>query len=183
MSMRAFLAENRAQLVSKWVRLVFEAYSSEASRFFNREKDQFANPVGHTLSQGIEILYDHLVQETDFDGVRQSLDDIVRIKAVQDFSPSEAVDFLFRLKRLVREEIQEHPGENGISIEEVLEFESRIDALVLEAFNSFMKCREKIYDLKTNQIQNRVYRLLKRANLVVEIPDPEVDSGDVENAK
>ena len=45
-------------------------------------------------------------------------------------------------------------------------FESRIDAIALHAFDSFMKCREKIYEIKTNETRNMTFRLLQKAQLL-----------------
>src|SRR4030066_299715 len=50
------------------------------------------------------------------------------------------------------------------------ELESRIDELTLLGFDIFMQCREKIYDLKANEINKRTVGVLKRAKLVVEEP-------------
>jgi hypothetical protein len=183
MKLAVLLAEKRPEIVAKWLHAVFDAYPPETSQFLKREKDQFANPVGYSLSRGVEVILDYLLRDPDLERVLQTLDDIIRIKAVQDFSPSQAMDFLFRLKAVVRAELEAETRENPVLVKELLEFESKIDALALQAFNIFVKCREKIYDLKANQIQNRAFRLLKRANLLVEIPDPEAGLSDVENAK
>ncbi|RJP23222.1 MAG: hypothetical protein C4520_06620 [Candidatus Abyssobacteria bacterium SURF_5] len=183
MDLRTLLTEKRSEIVAKWARLVFETYAPETSRFLKGEKDRFANPVGDALTRGVEAVYDYLLSGTDSEQVLRHLDDIIRIKAVQDFTPAEALDFLFRLKAVVREEADPFLRENALSVRELLEFETRLDNLALQGFTLFMKCREKIYDLKASQVKDRTFRLLKRANLVVEIPDPEEGPGDVENIK
>jgi hypothetical protein len=183
MKMQDLLKQRQTQIAAKWLQSVFETYPPETSQFLKREKDRFANPVGQTISRGLEAIYDHLLRETDIQEALQPLDSVVRIKAVQDFSPGEAVDFLFRLKAIVRDEAEALIRENRMPVRELLEFESKIDRLALQAFNVFVKCREKIYDIKVSELQNRTYRLLKRANLVVEFPDDEFDGGEVENTK
>lgn len=182
MKLKDLLAEKRPDILAKWLHLIYEAYPPETSRFLRREKDRFANPVGSSIARAVESIYDYLVQGTDPEQTAASLDEIIRIKAVQDFSPGQAVDFLFRLKRVVREHVEAEIRELRIPVKELLEFESKIDGLALHAFSIFVKCREKIYDLKANQIHNSAFRLLRKANLIVEIPDPEAGP-DVENAK
>jgi hypothetical protein len=59
----------------------------------------------------------------------------------------------------------------------LLLFESKIDDLALLSFDIYMKCREKIYELKSNEVRNMTFRLLQRANLICEIQDQEQDSG------
>ena len=49
--------------------------------------------------------------------------------------------------------------------------ESRIDDLALLAFDVYMNCREKLYEIKANEAKNQVSRLLKKAGMIVELPD------------
>jgi len=183
MKLNDLLGQKRSTILAKWFRLVSDAYPAETSQFLKREKDRFANPVGHAISSALEALYDELVRGMDREKVSVALDGIIRIKAVQDFQPSQAVSFLFQLKSLVRNEIQTELRENQISSEELLAFDSNIDALALLSFDIFVKCREKIYELKANRIKNSTFRLLERANLISEIPDQETDPQDGKNEK
>lgn len=100
----------------------------------------------------------------DLEKVSSVLDSIIRIRAVQDVTPSQALAFVFRLKKVLREE--EGTAPSG----EIDALESRIDAIALISFDLFMKCREKIYDLKANELRNMTFRLLQKAKLVCEIP-------------
>ena len=47
----------------------------------------------------------------------------------------------------------------------------KIDRLLLLAFDIYMECREKIYDLKANEEKNKVFKAFKRAGLISEISD------------
>jgi hypothetical protein len=181
MKLGDLLTQKRPAILAKWLRLIVDTYPAETSRFLRREKDRFANPVGYAISSGIEILYDQVTHEMDAEKVSSSLDGIIRIKAVQDFSPSEAISFLFHLKRLVREELDAEIRENLISREELFAFESNIDSLALLSFDIFLKCREKIYELKANQARHSTFKLLERANLMSEIEDRETDITDENN--
>lgn len=183
MNLVVLLSEKQSDILARWLQAIFETYPPETARFLKREKDQFANPVGHALARGTSMILNYLLKEGETGEVEQALDDIIRIKAVQDFSPAQAIDFLFQLKTVVREEADADIRANRIPVGELLEFESGIDRLVLHAFNIFEKCREKIYELRANQVQNRTIRLLKRANLIVEFPDSEEGSGDVKKSK
>ena len=46
-----------------------------------------------------------------------------------------------------------------------------------------MKCREKIYELRVNEVKNRVGRLLERANMICGVPRKEGDAevGSMDN--
>jgi hypothetical protein len=50
--------------------------------------------------------------------------------------------------------------------EQLSAFDSTIDDLALYAFDIYMKCREKIYELKANEAKNATFRLLQRAKLM-----------------
>jgi len=145
--------------------------------FLKKQKDRFANPVGYTISQGIEGLFEELLQGMDSGKVSSFLDNIVRVRAVQDFPPSQAMAFIFLLKKVIKEELKSEIRENGLA-EELLIFESKIDALALLSFDIYMKCREKIYEIRVKEVKNSVHMLLRKANLICEIPEQEPDIKD-----
>ena len=88
---------------------------------------------------------------------------------MQDFSPSQAVSFVLMLKEVVRSELQKEIAEGNFG-EELHRFESRIDEISLRAFDLYMKCKEKIFEIRVNESRNQVARLLERAGLVCEFP-------------
>lgn len=143
-----------------------EDYPRETARFLREERDQFANPVGHAFYRGIEGLYEELLRGWDPEKVNLFLDKIMRVKAAQGFTPSQALAWLFGLKKVVREELA--AGIRGGQISsELLAFESKIDDLALLSFDIYMACREKIWQIRLNEVKDRTYRLLQRAELMV----------------
>jgi hypothetical protein len=169
MGLESVVAEKKSAIVKRWFDLSIKTYPEETAGFLKYKKNRFANPVGHILFQELGSIVEGLSQGVDVNTLQPFLENIIRIRAVQDFSASQAVAFVFLLKEVIREEMAQEVEENRIG-EALLDFESRIDALALLAFDVFMKCREKIYDLKANEMQKRTIRLLKRAKLVVEDP-------------
>lgn len=175
--LKDFLLDKKSAILEKWFDVILESYPADTSSFLKSQKNQFANPVGHTLMRGIEGLFEELLQGRDSEKVPLLLDNIIRIRAVQDFSPSQSINFIFLLKRVLREKLkmeQDNSGQEKEIFEELLKLESRIDDLALLSFDIFMKCREKIYELKTNEIRNMTFRLLQKANLVYEIKEEEL---------
>ncbi len=63
--------------------------------------------------------------------VVRRLDDIVRIRAVQQFSASDALGFIFLLKKSLRESIPEKMMKDQHLVGELLKLESRVDSLAL----------------------------------------------------
>ncbi|MGI9952992.1 RsbRD N-terminal domain-containing protein [Moorellaceae bacterium AZ2] len=168
MNLRGFLAKKKAAVLNKWYDLVLQTYPPETARFLKEEKDRFANPVGHVIYEGIEGLYEELLHGVQAEKAYHFLDRIIRIRAVQDFSPSRAVAFLFLLKQVVREEVAAEFQEGGLPWEELLQFESQIDDLAGLAFDMYMQCREQLFEIRVKEIKNRTSRLLQRANLEVD---------------
>jgi hypothetical protein len=166
MKLTKLLAQKKAPIVGRWLDLIFETYHDDAQRFLRKQKDHFANPVGTTISKEIENLYDELIEGLEPERVSPLLDRIIRIRAIQDFSPSQAVNFVFLLKKAIKEEILEDQRSEDFSI-----MESRIDDLALLAFDIYMNCREKLYDIRANEAKNQVSRLLQRAGMISEIPE------------
>ncbi|NOY40115.1 MAG: hypothetical protein GXO95_07810 [Nitrospirae bacterium] len=170
MELKSLLTEKRATILKKWFDLILDTYPSDTSSFLKKQKNQFANPVGHTISEGIEGLFDGLLEEADSDKVSPFLDSIIRVRAIQDFTPSEAIGFIFLLKKVIRESLQKEIREHQ-TYDELLRLESRIDDLVSISFDVYMKCREQVYELKANEVKKMTFRLLQRANLVKEIQE------------
>ena len=171
MGLENLLAQKRGEILKKWFDLVIKTYPEDTAAFFKQRKDHFANPVGSTTKRGLEAILKELFQEMDPDPetLRSFMDPIIRIRAIQDFKPSEAVSFIFSLKPVIRIIANKAFKDKNIE-QELRAFESKIDTLGVMAFDVYMMCREKIYDLKANEFRNRTYRAFERANLISENP-------------
>lgn len=173
MNLKALLSEKKAAIVKKWFDLIIDNYPADASDFLKKQKNRFSNPVGHTISQGIDGLFDEILHGIDSEKLFPFLNDIIKIKAVQDFSPSKAVSFVFLLKQAIREEMGSEIKKKQMS-DELRLFEEQIDELALLSFDIYMKCRERIYEIKADEVRRMTFRLLQRANLIC---DSEFNSG------
>lgn len=183
MNLADLLAQKRSPIVKKWCDLILETYPEQSRKFLRKQKDRFANPVGRTIFEGIESIFDELVGEADAKKISLFLDNIVRVRAIQDFSPSRAVGFVFGLKKIIKDELESEIRQEAIS-EEWAAFESRIDSLALLCFDIYTECRQKIFDIRVNEVRNQSARLLKMAGLVYEIPDTEQrEEGDLAEDK
>jgi len=178
MRLKNLLAQKQTVIVKQWFGRVVETYPSGSTKFLKGQQDRFANPVGRTIYLGLESLFDQLVKGIDHKALTSCLDPIIRIRAIQNFSPSQAVGFIFFLKEVIRTSLAQEISEEQID-DELLSFESQIDELSLIAFNIYMKCREKIYELKANEIRNRTFKAFERAGLVNELPEDEPVPGPI----
>ncbi len=162
--MLADLLNKRKKLIlQKWFDAVLETYPADGRKFLGDRKNRFANPVGASLYEGIEGLYERLLDGTDPESAdfAQFLDRIVRIRAVQEFSPSQALGFLFPLKTVIREVVRQETPAKGLG-EELLALERKIDRLVLLAFDKYTECRERLFEIRIREIKDSTCRTWER---------------------
>jgi len=171
MDLKGQLRAKKSAILKKWFDAVAATYPDNTASFLKKQKAQFTNPVGYTLSEGLEGLYESLLKGMIPDTVKLFLDSIIRIRAIQEFAPSEAVSFIFMLKKIARQELGSEVLQQPRLNEEMTAFESSVDELALYAFDIYMTCREKIYDLKANEARSMTFRLLQQAKLIVDNQD------------
>jgi hypothetical protein len=174
MNLKDLLLEKKSLIVEKWFNSVINTFPSDSSHFLKKQKDCFLNPVGHTISQNICGLFDEILNDAESEKVYPYLNDIIKISAVQDFFPSKAASFIYLLRQVVRDELDSDIRKHKLS-EELKSFETQLDNLTFLSFDIYMKCRERIFDIRVNEIKNMTFRLLKRANLISEIEEHESD--------
>ena len=129
-------------ILERWFAQTVESYSPQALPFIKKNTDRFRNPVGHTLHEGLRALIEQVLGGMDTNCIAPALDAIIRIRAVQDLAASEAVGFVFRLKPILRDLA---PEQNQAMLG------GRIDQLALMAFDTYMRCREQVADIRVNE--------------------------------
>jgi len=154
MDTQGFLADNREVILRRWFDIVVESYPAHSSAFLKGQRDRFRNPVGHAISEAVARVYDQIMADMDTAVVGEALDSIIRIRSVQDFTPTDAVGWVFGLKSLIREAIDER-GFGGTDVDGLLDIDARIDRVALVAFEKYMECRERLFEVRTNDIKRR----------------------------
>lgn len=174
------LVKEKTAITEKWKKLLVDTYPPETQQFLRTQKNPFSNPLGDSIDEGLEGLVDTLFQSKDPDsGDRFSefLDRVIRIRAVQGYSPSTTIGFVFLLKTAVREVLGQAIREKQL-YEELLSFEEKIDGLALLSFNIYMQCRETLFEIKVDEIRRRNSRLVERACQKYGMPHEWADSED-----
>ncbi|MGE5839516.1 MAG: RsbRD N-terminal domain-containing protein, partial [Deltaproteobacteria bacterium] len=101
MRLKDLLKQKAPHIRKRWLDLIIDTYPADSRRFLREQKDRFANPVGTAMSRAVEALYHELLHGMDGEKLNASLDEVVRIRAVQEFSPSRAMTFVFLLKKVL----------------------------------------------------------------------------------
>ncbi len=144
------LIARRSEILDRWFALILDSYPEQSSKFMREEKDRFLNPVGFAIRHDIEAIFDLLVQQQLDLRAIQFPEDMIKIRALQNFQPSQAVSFVFLLKRILPE-----PGGGDLDTGEREAIDSRIDQLALMAFDVYMNCRESIFQIRVGEIQKK----------------------------
>jgi len=149
--------------VREWIRKTMEAYPAESLAVLNRNKDRFANPLSYTISTNIDLLFQEFLKGIDPETTTPILDKIVRVRAVQDMAPSQGLSFIFDLKGVLRKMFEKETV--GTDLErEFLIIEKSIDQLALFAFDIYVSCKEKLYQIRANENKNQTHMLIRRVN-------------------
>lgn len=155
------LRRKRSRIHADWTEIIFNSYPEQTATFMREQKDRFSNPVGYAVSREIPRFLDLLIDGGEVESLASCLDRFIQIKSVQEAKASEALSFVFSLKTVIRTHAAgeaESPGELDI-------LEAKIDRLALAVFDVYQGYREKILEIKANEIRNRSKILLERMNM------------------
>ena len=163
MTLDALLAERRGALCRRWLGAVLADYGPLTAARWRRE-DPFGNPVGHTLATGLPQLLETIAAggETPA-GAATALEAILRIRSVQDLSPSRAVGFVYRLRQVIRDELAPELADGRLA-GELADVDGRIERLAWLAFDVYVRLREQIFRLRQEELKRSVASLLRRWN-------------------
>jgi hypothetical protein len=163
MTLRQLLLERREDIARSWLEGALATFPGNSPAIFAREKDPFANPVGHSLRVGTERILDALLSSPEAGEIREELQKIMKIRAVQPFAPSEAVGFVLRLREIIRAEL------GGVAADprfasELADLDAQIDRIALVAFDTFVECREQVYELRVNEVKRQISWITDKVN-------------------
>ncbi|MCP4341856.1 MAG: hypothetical protein GY799_23975 [Desulfobulbaceae bacterium] len=142
---------HREKIVNKWVEYTLSTYVS--SGFFVKEHDKFANPVGGNIREALGTLFQLISKGADSKEFTPSLEQIMSIRSVQEFTPSQAVAPLNAVKHITRE-VFAADKERKHLVDELYDFEFAVDLALLSAFDIYMQYRERLYQVRINEIKS-----------------------------
>lgn len=157
MQLSELLYENKVSILEKWIDCALAVYHKDASSFFKKQKNQFANPLGHNISNSLTKIFDVLCKDCHVNEAAKELEDFIKIRAVQELSPAQALSFVYDLKKIIQDECL--AGESSETLQELLVFNSRVDELVLMAFDLYMESRERLYKVRINEFKRGTHIL------------------------
>ena len=165
MDTKQTLKKNKSLFLKEWFKATINTYPKDSARILGKDANRFDNPVGAITRESLKNILDLLSDKYTEESLEKALDPIIRIRAVQAFTASEAVSFIFALKTI---------GENILDGSHYLQFDRMVDKVALAGFNKFMKCKEEIFLLKSTESKRRIHRAFERAGLVAELKEEDL---------
>jgi len=157
------IGQRRGEVLACWRKRILASYPAETARFLSAEKNRFANPVGHALAAVTDAVVARLAEGRAPEELAGVLDGLVRVRAVQDLTPAQAVGFVLELKAVLREELAEALSA-AEAASELRAVEDWVDRLLLVAFDVYARCREQVHAIRVNEIRNRSLKVMERLN-------------------
>ncbi len=169
------IVDQKDAIAGKWFDLIIKSYPEESYKHLKGGRKQFSNPVGYTIFHESQIILEQLTGDFDKAVLSDSIRNIIKIRAVQDFSASEACRFMFRLKDVIYEVFDKETSYKFFD-----EIFNRIDEAALMTFDIYMESKELLYSIKANEVRKRTFKMIDRLNRKYEMPgDDEIDERDM----
>ena len=159
--LKQIFTKRRKVIIGKWNSWIAESYPAETTRFLLKIKNPITNPVGSTTASEIEKLADALFEDKILQ-VKESLKTILQIRAVQNFTPSKAVGFVFQFKEILSEELKSQLKGKALQVE-LRNMDRLVDSVGLMAFDLYMEWREKLFTLRIGEVKKRSF-MAKQTN-------------------
>jgi hypothetical protein len=156
MMIKELLLQKKEVIIEKWIQSIFDTYPEETSDFLRLQKNKFSNPVGNIICEAARKIFDAILSGNQALEIKILLNDLIKVRAVQDFLPSKAAGFIFSLKNIIKEEIQQNIADIK-SFNEFCEVLFGIDRVALIAFDLYSEAREKVYQLRMNELKNNIH--------------------------
>jgi hypothetical protein len=167
-NLKQFLLINEREIIPKWYKRMIESYPPEMRNFWENNENRFTQPVPYTMTLAMQKIYRELIKPLPNEQwVYSELESMMRICAVQNLRPSDAVRVFFQLKDIIREEAVKTETLDSF-LEIFQKIEEYLDQWILRAFDIYMEFREKIYELRMKEIRNQMRSEYSQGNGVTE---------------
>ncbi|MDU9050072.1 MAG: RsbRD N-terminal domain-containing protein [Candidatus Electrothrix sp. Rat3] len=156
MNLLEFLQKKEKKILDIWVERTLDSYTS--SDFFKQAKDQFANPVGANIRAGLTKIFQLILAEAEHQDFAEPLDQVIRIRAVQEFTPAQAIAPILELKWVIRQVFS--TDEKGRALlAELAPFDRDVDRITLMSFDMYMNCRDRLHQARIRELKSGSYIL------------------------
>lgn len=136
-------APSAVEVAERWLERVIASYPAAVRSSLASKGDRFRNPAGYALEENLRIMARELMGAMDHHALEQAIDGVVRLRAVQDFTPSEALEFVAGARAAIADVC-------GAVAEDT---EQRIGELARMAVEQYTACRAQIAELRAKELR------------------------------
>ena len=155
MQITGLLIAKKTAVRQQWIDLIVETYPPESHNFF-KKNNEFQNPVGKALTDLADSVIETVIDDEEITDSAVILEEFVKMRAVQEFSPSEAIGFILFLKQALREQLAEEIASQKLE-QELQILNMRIDSILLKVFDIYTQSREKLFKIRADELKRRSY--------------------------
>jgi hypothetical protein len=149
-SILKLLEQKKAAILRRWTGLVFDTYPHDTAMILKSEGDRFANPVGYCVQHNLAMVLDGLISGDKVETLFPNLEEIIKVRAVQNFTPEAAVSFMHLLTKAISSEVGSY-NKHGKPDPEMKGLEERIDLLSNACSVIYADCRLRIDRIKASE--------------------------------
>ncbi len=165
MNLRQRLTEKKSSVLKSWQEAIL-ASSTGPAGFSEKQEALVAAATGHSMAQGIEGLFDALLQGVISDDASRFLGSMIGIRAANDFTASQTVAFILEIKKVARRELGAQILDDSGLQEELTSWDSVVDDMALFAFDIYMQSRDSVLERRADEEKKKTFSLLKKAKLI-----------------
>lgn len=147
--------QKKPQILSKWKSAALTSFANHDGLKGRKPQGRFSDPIDYVVEKSTGDIFECLIKPENNVNLHDSLQEICRLIAIQENSPSEALNFIFELKQIIRDELQTEIDLDHWAME-IWNLDKYIDQIGLLAFNIYSDCRAQIYELRIDEIK-RMY--------------------------
>lgn len=157
-TVQALFLEKRESIAKAWFEAIVATMPLQSSGFLRTLADPFVNPVADMLKEAMAGICDALSgQDLEIEIVKQAIERLILLQAAEN-TPGKSLATFLILKPILQKQLC--TAENCL---EYLEFESRLDTILLLAFDLYMAKRETMAELRINEIKRQHAHLVQWA--------------------
>jgi hypothetical protein len=157
-----FIKDNRDALAERWLDAVVGSYHSDTAGFIKGKEDRIANPLGHAIREMVDTVLNCMATGCEEQALASAMYPVIQMRAVQDFTPSAAVAFV----GLLRDSVVSLAREKEAGPELIIELDDVMMGLMARAFDLYSDFREKLSEIKLEELKRNLYMLLRNSDMV-----------------
>lgn len=164
MTLQEKLIPYKDEISAAWLEAVNGTYPFNTIGFLRTKSNPFINPVGERNKQAANTFCECILAENPTqDMVRSTMEDFIKVRAVQEFSVEDAIGILLAFKPIVRKTAKEKKLLEASQLENLQSIEANVDALVLMAAAVYSQSREQIAQLRIEEIKRKHAHVIRYA--------------------